>query len=158
MNEKQTSILIGGLVVTVLSTSYLGFINFVCCLGVLVGAIVTVWHYTSTNTVTISGGDGAKMGVLAALIGLVASAVINYVLALVGLDATAFVNQLVLDRFGDAMPPEQVAEIERQIADGPRISDVVTSLGVGSILYALFGAVGGVIGAALFKKGESDHA
>lgn len=157
MNEKRTSILIGGLVVTVLSTSYLGFINLVCCLGVVIGALVTVWHYTSTHSLTVTAGEGAGMGIRAGLIGVVAASLLNFAFAQAGLDATTFANQFMLDRFGDGMPPEQVDELERQIREGPSVQDLLMGLGIGALLYSLFGAAGGAIGAALFKKGEDDH-
>ena len=44
MPDTKQSILMGALVTGILSTSYLSLINLLCCLGVIAGALVAVWH------------------------------------------------------------------------------------------------------------------
>jgi len=68
MPSKLNSLLLGGLIIAVLSTSYLAFINMACCAGVILGAMAGVWHYTNENDLTIPPGTGAGMIVAAPLV------------------------------------------------------------------------------------------
>lgn len=162
MPSKQQSIILGGLVAGLLSTSYLGFINVLCCAGVLAGAMVAVWHYTSTNELTLSGGQGATLGLQAALLGWVVAFVLNFVLMSAGLRHDLAIAEFFLNNMGDSMPPESVEEMERQI-DTPftlgwylktTLMSVNGAIGIG--LSALFGAIGGAIGASAFKNGPEE--
>lgn len=160
MNSKSQSLILGGLVAGLLSTSYLGFINMICCLGVIAGALTAVWHYTSTYEVTIPSGEGAGMGAIAGLIGAGVSTILNLVLMAIGIRHDLAVNQFMLDRFGDQMPPEQydqmIAMIEKPFTIGGWLAENVMGLVIGLAVSAIFGAIGGVIGAKLFKKGGEE--
>ena len=162
MPSKQQSLILGGLVTGLLSTSYLGFINILCCAGVLAGALVAVWHYTSTNELTLSGGQGAGMGVQAALIGWAVAFVLNFILMSVGLRHDLAVAQWMMQNMGDSLQGPQLDAIEEQLNTpfglGYYIKTTVASLNgaIGIALTALFGAIGGAIGAAVFKKGPAE--
>lgn len=153
MSGKQQSILLGSAVVAVLSTSYLSFINCLCCLGVIAGAMVAVWHYTQTNQLTIKPGEGAVMGLMAGLIGAVIALVLNYILMQIGIRHDAALLNAMLDMFQDSLPPEQYDELVRQRDEPTTLGSYLTSGMIGVAVSAIFGAVGGAIGAALFKKG-----
>lgn len=156
MPSKTQSILIGALTVGILSTSYIGLINFACCLGVILGALVAVWHYTSTNSLTLTAGSGAGLGALAGVGGALIAAVLNYLLALAGLDATAVMNDWIIGQFGDQMQPEQIADMREQQANAKTIGGIFQGLLFSVPLFALFGAIGGAIGSRIFKKGPVD--
>lgn len=156
MPSKQQSIILGGCVVTLLSTSYLSYINFLCCLGVLLGSIVAVWHYTDLNEITIKSGDGAVMGLLAALFGLVAASVLNFALIKMGIRHDLAILQWIINTMGDSMPPEQYDSIIEQMNADITIGAMVKNLALGSIVSAIFGAIGGVLGAKMFKKGGDE--
>ena len=156
MPSKQQSIILGGLVVAVLSTSYLSYINFICCLGVLSGAIVAVWHYTDTNELTISSRDGAVMGLLAALIGLVVASVLNFALIKMGIRHDQAITQFILNSMGDSMPPEQYDNMVEQMNAELTVGLMLKNTAIGAIAYVIFGAIGGVIGAKMFKKGGDE--
>lgn len=153
MPSKTQSIIIGGLVAGILSTSYLGFINMLCCAGVIVGAVVGVMHYGRTYDLAVPAKDGVIMGILIAIFGAILSGILNYVLALAGIRADQVVQQFVLDSFSSNMSPDQIDEIERQM-------NRPVSLGMffglqfifGLFLVSLFGAAGGAIGAAITRK------
>ena len=157
MPDKQQSIILGGLVVAVLSTSYLSLINMICCLGVILGAVIAVWHYTETNSITISTGDGAKIGALAAAFGFIVATVVNYVLiAFLDIRHDQAVGRMMLDMFKDSMPPEQYDE-QLEVLNAPvTIGTVLMSAVWGLVLYPIFGAIGGLIGAKVFKKGGEE--
>lgn len=150
MPSKTQSILLGGLIVGLLSTSVLGLLNLLCCAGVIIGAMVAVWHYTSTHSLTISAGQGVLMGVLAAVLGAIISAVLNYLLALAGLDITTALTIRAYESFG--LPQEQIDMI-RQQAENQGLGQVLMGLGISAVLYAIAGAIGGAIGASVFKQG-----
>lgn len=156
MPDQTRSVLIGALVVALLSTSYLSLINCFCCAGVIIGAMVSVWHYTSTNSLTIEAGRGAVFGVLAAALGSLVAIVINYMLTQMGLDANAAVAETLIRMFGDFMPPEQLDQMRAQVAQQQDVSlgqQLISGL-FGVVVASIFGAIGGVIGASLFKKGD----
>ncbi len=156
MPDAKQSIILGGLITGLLSTSYLGFINFICCLGVLIGTVVTIWHYTDTNELTISAGTGAKYGVFAALIGLGIATLLNFVLLQVGIDHTTAFNDFIIAKLGDTMPPEQIEAMEAAGEEAKSLSGILRGLGMGSVAFAIFGAIGGAIGAKMFKKGGDE--
>ena len=101
MPDSKQSILLGALVTGLLSTSYLSYINLLCCLGVIAGALVAVWHYTDTNELTIPTGKGAGLGAMAAMGGTVIAVVLNLVLLQMGirhdLAAVEFMVKLLPD-------------------------------------------------------------
>lgn len=157
MSPRSQSILIGGLVTAVLSTSVLGLINLICCLGVIIGAVVAVWHYTSSQRLTITAGQGASIGALSAIVGALISTVLNLALTSLGLDFSGVFNEAMLDLFRDMMPPEQIAEMERQMREGQSAGQLIVSSVIAIFVFAIFGAAGGAIGAALFKKGGAER-
>jgi hypothetical protein len=156
MPSKQQSILLGGLVVGLLSTSYLGLINMLCCAGVIIGAVVAVWHYTDTNQLTITAGQGAVMGLLAAIVGWLISLVLNFVLIKAGIRSDLVISQFILDRFGDNMPPESYDQMVDQMNANITIGSYLLNAVWGVLFSVVFGAVGGAIGAVIFKKGVDE--
>ena len=156
MPSKQQSIILGGLVAGLLSTSYLGLINMLCCAGVIIGAVVAVWHYTDTNEITITAGQGAVLGLLAAIFGWVISLVLNYVLIKAGIRSDLVFTQFIVDRFGDSMPPEQYDQIVDSMTSEMSLAKYLGNSIWGVLFSVVFGAVGGAIGAVIFKKGGDE--
>ncbi len=154
MPSKTQSILLGGLVAGLLSTSYLSLINVLCCAGVIIGAIVAVWHYTSTYDLTIPTGQGATMGALAAVLGGIIGAALTYLLEAIGLPG---VQELMMGYYEGFLTPEQLAQIEQQQEAGASTGMSIIFFFVSLFIYAIFGAVGGAIGAAVFKKGNGEE-
>jgi hypothetical protein len=156
MPDAKQSIILGGIVTGILSTSYLGLINIVCCLGVIVGAMVTVWHYTDTNELTIPTGKGATLGIGGALIGLVISTILNLILVKAGINHETAIQEFVINRFADSMPPEQLEAMEAELMTQKSLVEHVTGFATGAAVFTAFGAIGGSIAAKLFKKGGEE--
>ncbi|NQV74160.1 hypothetical protein HQ496_13660 [bacterium] len=156
MPDSKQSIILGGIVTGLLGTSYLGLINFICCMGVLIGAVVTVWHYTDTNELTITGGHGAKLGVSAALIGLAIAFVLNFILVKMGINHETAINDFIIAKLGDSMPPEQIEAMQAAGLKEKTILDYLQALGIGAVAYSAFGAIGGGIASKMFKKGGDE--
>jgi len=160
MQSKQQSLILGGAVAGLLGTSYLGFINILCCLGVIVGALAAVWHYTDTYEKTIPAGEGAGMGAMAGMIGAAISTVLNLILMSFGIRHDLATSEFFLNKFGDQMPPEQydqlIAQIETPFTIGGWLGENFVGVLIGFAVSAAFGAIGGVIGAKMFKKGGDE--
>lgn len=148
--------ILGAAVVAVLSTSYLGFINCLCCAGVIAGAMAAVWHYTNTNELTIATGEGAVMGLVAGALGAVVAFFLNYALLQMGLGAEEAIREVVMNMFADQMSTEQIEEMERQMESGSSFGARAVNGLIGVVVSAIFGAIGGAIGAAVFKKGSEE--
>lgn len=157
MTGKWTSILIGALAATLVllissalsdPANPMGNIasTALCCLGVIAAGLVAVWHYTSTNGVTIAGGEGAGMGAVAGAVAAILTGLLTYALIAAGFLPDP---EVVMQEMLEEMPEDQRAMAERfgGIGTGP--------LGwvINAVLYAVIGAIGGAIGAAMFKKG-----
>jgi len=158
MPDQKQSILLGALVTALLSTSYLGFINCLCCAGVIIGAMVTVWHYTGTYQLTIPAGKGAVMGLLAATIGAVIATFLNYFLMEMGLGSNEAILNFFIENFGENMPPEQLEQMREQMEQGQTLGAYLLNGVIGIVVSAIFGAIGGAIGASIFQKGDDSAA
>lgn len=157
MTGKWTSILIGALVATVAlliasalsdPTNPMGSIGStaLCCLGVIAAGLVAVWHYTNTNGVTITGGEGAGMGAAAGAVAAVLTGLLSYALIAAGILPDP---EVVMQEALQNMPEDQRAMAERfgGMGTGP-IGWIINA-----VIYAVIGTIGGAIGAAIFKKG-----
>lgn len=154
MPDQKQSILLGSAICALLSTSYLGFVNMCCCAGIIAGAMVTVWHYTNTHSVTIAPGKGAVMGVLVAVIGGIIATVLNLLLDAIGLGMQEAIQGALLDFYREQMPPEQFEQMEEQMTAQQSVGVQLLYGLLGVVVYAIFGAIGGAIGASIFKKGD----
>ena len=126
-------------------------INQLCCLGVLIGAALSVWHYTTENEVTLKTSTGAGMGSGAALIGWALSSVLTWGLTLVGIGADRFTKRGAIESMEAQLPPEQ-ADIIIPIME----EYFFVMYFVGIFSFAIFGAIGGAIATKMFKKGGDE--
>ncbi len=156
MNSKWTSILIGvlayvflGVLSNVLAAGAGALAGVLGCLIVLGSALIAVWHYTSTNGLTIPGGEGAGMGALVGLIGALIGGALGYLLISMGVvpDPAELAIQNMRDR---GMSREEIEQAQGMME---MFSSPAIGLLIGAAIGSIGGAIGGAIGAALFKKG-----
>lgn len=155
MASKQQSILIGGLVAGVLLTSYLAVINVLCCLGVVLGGVTAVWHFTATHREPVETGDGAVMGSLAGIAGLLVSTAMDYVLRPLDMD----IQSAMMGAMEALYTPEMMEQVRQQMDAAQAqqgIGAIVFNLLIGAVVTAVFGAIGGAIGAGFFGDTSSD--
>jgi hypothetical protein len=119
---------------------------------ILAGAL-TVWHYTSTNELTIPAGKGALMGLTAAALGAFAAIFLNFLLIKMGIRADRAIVEAIISMFGDNLPPDQVDTMQDELDQPVRFGKHFLNGLIGVVVGAIFGAIGGVIGAAMFKRG-----
>ena len=168
MQSSAKSILIGGFVSAVLSTAISVGSNLVYnaiaepalaaaigipfgCLGCLIwmtSGLVAVLHYTREHEVTLSRGEGVRVGALAGVVGILAAFLMVRALTMLGVLPT------VEDVIGQMA--ENPALQEADLADMAQFYELIMGWGglvVGLIFGPLLGLLGGMIGAAWFKKG-----
>lgn len=142
MNTRNLLIasVIGAVVTAVLTNApIIGFVNCLLCVGFWGSAVLAVWIYKrQTGVLTLGQGVaiGTLTGVLAGLIGLALSFA-----NLAG--AASFVN--IASPF---LSPEDYANAQKELT-GPMV--LIFNL-VGVAVTIAFGALGGLIGGALFKS------
>ena len=155
MTPRHQSILIGAVVTGILSTSYLFFINILCCLGVIIGGAVATQQYTSRTRTSIESGDGAVLGALAGAGGAILQPLLNRALRPFGLGMRDIVLSWVKGMEGQpGMSPEMMQQLQAR----PTLGAILFNLVVGIIVFAIFGAIGGAIGAAIFGEDEAPGA
>jgi hypothetical protein len=148
--------LIGGLVMGVLaSLPIIGPIgNVCCCLWAVTGGVVAAYILQQNLAGPLSTGDGALVGLLAGLAGAVAHTVVSIPLDLI---LGPMERQIAL-RFIERLPPDLREMMDRVAARDVAASAAVFIIShiVGLMIWlfagAIFSTIGGVIGAALFKK------
>lgn len=160
MGGKAESILLAGLasgVVASLLEVVPGASGCLTCAAYLGSGMLAVWHYANTYGVTLSAGSGAGLGAGAGVLAGVASGGIDYVIARLGGRPT-FREQIeagyrALEEGG--MGPQQLEQIQAWMSSP---GFLVAAMLFGLVLIAVMGAVGGVIGAGAFRKGEEPAA
>lgn len=165
MPSKSQSIVLGAAVYTVagLITAFVALgagasgqylVGVLCCVSALLGPFVAVWHYTTTNELTIPAGQGAGIGAVTIVLGGVVSYAITLVLQTVGAYPS---DAELLERQRDqlvaqGLEPEQ---IEQALQMGEMFQGA-GGVAINLVVAALIGAIAGAVAASVFKKGRAD--
>ncbi|ACY48804.1 hypothetical protein [Rhodothermus marinus] len=155
MQEKLPSILLGGAVVGVANVLIAQIPVVGGCLACLlyIGAgMLAVWHYTNAYRVTLPGGQGAVMGLLAGIVAALTSGVLSILLIRIGVLPDPIAAMEASGQLSQ-MPPEQAEMTVRVV----RMLTGPLGLLIGAVIGGLIGLIGGVIGAATFKKGPAEE-
>jgi hypothetical protein len=128
--------------------------NLCCCLWVVAGGLVAAYLLQQNYTLPITAGDGAIVGLLAGLIGAVIHIAISIPLDLL----LGPMERAMALRFVQSLPPdmrEMFESVLNRSAAASGAAFVLRHLG-GLVLWAfagaIFGTLGGVIGASVFRK------
>jgi hypothetical protein len=147
--------LIGGLVMGVLSAlPLIAAGNLCCCLWVISGGAVAAYLLQANHPAPIAIADGLLVGLLAGVIGAAVHTVLAIPISLLFGPA----ERAMLERFIEMAPPEAREIFERVGARDREFGGAFFIVGhlIGFIFWACIGAVfssiGGVLGAAIFKK------
>jgi hypothetical protein len=153
MDQKSlTAAGIAGLAIGLLSgLPLISALNCLLCAPIWGGGMLAVWLYKrNSGALSVDNSKGTVLGLIAGLIG----GLIAGVLGLLTSGGTAAVISGMQSQI-ESMPAEQ-QEMMRQIIT--MISDPSTQiigLVCNLVLFAILGAIGGVIGAAVFGKPKS---
>lgn len=170
MSSQTQSILIGGLVAAVIGTfisvaghvsgisdpadpqPIMGMIlNVFGCMVMLTSGLVAVWHYTTENELTLTGGQGVGIGSLAGIVYAVAALTLGWLL--VFLDILPSPGE-ILDTMSEAGAFDNAGGEQAE-----SIAKIMVTWGAPVFVLVggvLMGLIGGVIGVALFKHGEEE--
>ena len=154
MTDKMRPVLIGGLVMGVLSAlPIISAGNLCCCLWVLSGGLVAAYVLQQNQPAPIAQGDGAVVGLLAGIVGAFVYLILSIPITLVIAPMQRELLARLTERAG-SMPPE-FREYVRGYVGG------AVGLTVGFIFMlvvgVVFSTVGGLIGAAIFRKPLAPH-
>jgi hypothetical protein len=142
MNTKNLLIaaLVGGVVTEILTNvPIINLLGCVLCLSFWIGPLLAVWLYRRLQG-DVTLGQGTGIGVLAGVI----AGVIGFLLSFANLSGlSSFVNGL-----RPFLSAQDLQNIESPLS-GPLLI-VFNLVGVG--ITILFGAIGGLIGGAIFKR------
>jgi hypothetical protein len=152
LEGKWPAILIGGLIIGL--GTLVPILNLACCLIPLLGAIVSVAVYAnSAQRPAVTSNDGLALGLMSGLVG-------TAIFALVAIPAALLVGSAIGGVLGGLVPdlsdmPANVARVlERLFANfGNVLALVVFARVLGQLALSLvFGVLGGLVGAAVFKR------
>jgi hypothetical protein len=149
MSSRLQPALWGGLFIGVLSALPLvGAGNCCCCLWVLVGGALAAYLRQQNNPYQIDAAEGAIVGLMAGAIGGVVYVILSIPFQMI----TGPMQQAWMERALSNNPdvtPEMRDFIERLTTGaGFRLIGAMVWL----VVFSVFGTLGGVIGAAVFKK------
>lgn len=157
--SKLVPALIGGCVMAILSNvPIVNMGNCLCCMWVILGGFIAAYLYQKDlpEGQPFNPGDGAIIGLLAGVFGALFGTLISVLFMAIG-DFHPF-NQIMeglLDYRGDLSAElEQILE-DIQYGEGFTPFFVVMALFFSLIIDCIFGLLGGIIGAAVFKKKNS---
>ncbi len=126
-----------------------------CCLWVIAGGLVAAYVLQQNQSTPITPADGALVGLLAGLIGAVVQVALSIPIGLLVGPMERAVVQRILDMAG-TMPPEMRDTLERYGREGQGAATflVVRMVSFVAFLFigAIFSTLGGLLGAAIFKK------
>jgi len=140
--------LIGGAVAGILSG--IPFVNCLCCLWIIGGAILASYLLAKDSPVNLTAGDGAIVG---AFTGLFAAAIEALIAVPFQAMNVAFFQKVMerLAEFSKEMPAGWETWFKR--GEAPfSIAWFFLGLVVSAAIFAALGALGGIIGMSLFGK------
>jgi len=148
--------LIGGLVMGVLSALPLVSAgNVCCCLWVWTGGLVAAYLLQQNQSAPIAPADGALVGLLAGLAGAVVQTILSIPISIVIGPMERAIWQRALDMAG-TLPPDVRETVERYGRDAQSggLFILRSLFGLIFMLFigAIFSTLGGLLGAAIFKK------
>lgn len=145
MRDRLQPAFWGGLFIGVLSgLPIIEAGNACCCLWVISGGVLSVWLAQQNTTYSIRAAEGALIGVSAGLIG----AIIAFPLNLLFEDWKRDLFLRLIELTNAEIPPDFGAVLNTRAGAISRVISLLVSL----VAYGIFGLLGGLLGAAIFKK------
>lgn len=159
-SSKTQPALLGGLFIGVLSALPLVNLgNCCCCLWVVGGGAIAAWLLQQRDPAPITVADAVGVGLVAGLVGAVLSSAISIPINLAtGPMVQTWIEQFV--RNAQDLPPEfrEAFEQARQGQGGSvgiAVATGIVWLLVSLVVYGVFAAAGGALGAVFFRRAPS---
>jgi hypothetical protein len=152
MNDQRPGMfvpaLIGGAVAGILSG--IPFVNCLCCLWIIGGAMLAAYLLTKDSPVALSAGDGAIVGIFTGIV----AAFVEVIISIPFKAVTDKFMRNMIDRFSeyyDEMPQDWESWFEGGAFDSSFVWTII-GLVISAVIFAALGALGGIIGISLFRK------
>lgn len=151
-SSKLQPALYGGLLLGVLSAlPFINMGNVCCCLWILAGGAMAAYVLQANQPTAITPGDGATVGVLAGAIGSVVYLIVSIPVGLVTGPLQGRLVERVLENAGD-MPENVRPMLDALRHGGFSVIGAILGFFMFLCIALVFSTLGGLIGAALFKK------
>jgi hypothetical protein len=152
---KLQPALLSGLFIGIVSA--LPFVNFLnCCCGwVIVGGALAAYLMQQNHPEPIAAGDGALVGLMAGVVGGIVGGLLSIPIAFLVGPLQAGMFERILEMAQQPVPPEAREMIEKMrnpSFDGVALAFQVALIGLWMFLGAIFGLLGGLLGAVMFRK------
>jgi hypothetical protein len=137
--------------------------NCICCLWIQLGGAIGAWLLNKQRPGTLKYGDGALVGVMAGLTGMVVSTLIEIPVQMVGFTPQVAEElrkqyaETMLKYFPDA-PADMLHQMDFMFASGFNMSRLLVVVIVFSIVGGLFAMIGGILAVALMKRHRGNAA
>jgi hypothetical protein len=145
---KLQPALFGGLFIGVLSALPIVNIGNCCCLWVIGGGVLATYLMQQNHPYPVAAADGALAGLLAGLIGGVLGTLLSIPIDMMMGPVQKQIMERILSS-NQEIPEETRRLIENMNAGGLAIA---FKLVFSTLVGAVFGMLGGLLGVALFKK------
>jgi hypothetical protein len=152
-NKWVQPALVGGLVMGVLTAlPIISVGNLCCCLWVIGGGVVAAYLLQRSQPAPIETGDGALVGLFAGVVGAFVYLVVSIPIGMVSGPMLRPMLQRLTEQMTD-MPPEfrEFATSYTATSAGMVVASFIGFV-FWLIVGAIFSTVGGLIGAAIFRK------
>lgn len=155
MSNKMKAVLLGGLVAGLLSgTPLIGAGNVCCCLWVIVGGALAVYLY-GKDVPFLMSGDAALLGLQSGMVAAVVKTIIDIPIHFLMVRFAGTMQREFIEKMIEQNPdfPAPLAGLMRQfMSPGFAIGALLIGFIFSLVLFSIFGALGGLLGQAIFKK------
>ena len=149
---KLQPALFGGLFIGVLSAlPVINLGNCICCMWVIGGGVLATYLVQQNHPYPIAAADGALTGLLAGLIGGIVGTLLSVPIMMMMGPFQQQIMERVLNSNPD-IPDETKRMLENLNVGAAGGLAIAIKLCFSSIIDAVFGMLGGLLGVALFKK------
>lgn len=151
--SKKKSILIAAGITAALG--FVGYSYLFLCIHYIIGGFAAAGGFAKRHSITISAGTGAKLGAVSSFLGMLVAFTVFAIVFYNGFSEADFetAREEILQKFYEDGQPEAAEFAENLSLEQVRPLVVGVMLAAGSALSLILGALGGVIGASVFKKG-----
>jgi hypothetical protein len=153
---KLQPALLGGLFMGVLSAlPFISAGNCVCCMWVIGGGVLAAYLMQQNHPLPITVADGALVGLLAGVFGAVIATILSIPIDLALGDMQRQMLGRILERIGSDLPAETQDILNRYERSGAAWGAMkVFSMMFFVVIGAVFGMLGGILGASMFRKDQ----
>lgn len=151
--SKRKSILIAAAVTAVLGL--VGYSYMLLCIHFVIGGFAAAGHFAKRYSISFSSIIGAKLGALSAFLGMLVAFVVFAIAFYTGFTEEDFepLREQILQTLYEDGQPEAAEYAENMTLEQVRPLILGAMVTIGSVVSLLLGALGGIIGAAMFKRG-----